>query len=331
MRRLLLATLLVLFGVSLGPAQPEKEKVVRVGIIGLDTSHVSAFTRLLNAPTPKAAFAGFKVVAAFPGGSQDIPSSRDRVAGFTAELRDKHGVEIVESIEALLPRVDVVLLESVDGRPHLKQAEPVIKAGKPVFIDKPVAGSLADAVAIYDLAKKHNVPVFSSSGLRFSPAVQELRASPKVGKVIGCTTYGPCSIDPKHPDLFWYGIHGVESLFTIMGPGCESITRSHTDGTDVVVGVWKDGRIGTYRGIRSGKADFGAVAFGDKGIAQGGSFGGYEPLLAEIVQFFRTGKPPVSAEETLEIYAFMQAADLSKERGGAPVKLSEVMERARKK
>jgi len=329
MVRFLVVALLLALVAPVGPAQPEKEKVLRVGIIGLDTSHVSAFTKLLNAAEPKPAFAGCKVVAAFPGGSPDIPASRDRVEGFTTELRDKYGVEIVDSIEALLPKVDVVLLESVDGRPHLKQIEPVLKAGKPVFVDKPVAGNLADAVALYDLAARHKVPVFSSSGLRFSPGVRELRENPKVGAVTGATTWGPCSIEPHHPDLFWYGIHGVESLYTILGPGCETLTRSHTDGTDVVVGVWKDGRIGTYRGIRSGKGDFGAVAFGDKGVVQGGAFGGYEPLLAEVVQFFKTGKPPVTPEETLEIYTFLQAADASKARGGAPVKLAEVLEAAR--
>ncbi len=331
MRRILVIGLFLVFATPLVPAQPGKEKLVRVGIIGLDTSHVSAFTRLLNAAKPRPEFAGFKVVAAFPGGSPDVPASANRVEGFTKDLRDKLGVEIVPSIEALLPKVDVVLLESVDGRPHLKQIEAVLKAGKPVFVDKPVAGNLADAVALYELAAKHKVPVFSTSGLRFSPAVRSLRDNPKVGKILGCATYGPCEIEPHHPDLFWYGIHGVESLFTILGPGCETVTRTHTKGTDLVVGVWKDGRIGTYRGIRSGKGVFGAIAFGDKGVVEGGAFGGYEPLLTEIVTFFRTGKPPVSPEETLEIYTFMQAADVSKARGGVPVKLAEVLEAARKK
>jgi hypothetical protein len=308
----------------------EAPKTLRVGIIGLDTSHVVAFTGLLNDPKAKGDLAGVRVVAAYPGGSPDLPDSRDRVKGYTATLRDKYQVEIVASIDALLKKVDVVLLESVDGRPHLGQALPVFKAGKPVFIDKPVAGSLADAVEIYDRAKKFKVPCFSSSSLRFSPGILGMRKNPKVGKVVGCTAYGPCSLEKHHPDLFWYGIHGVETLFTIMGTGCESVVRVQTKGTDLVVGTWKDGRVGTYRGLRQGKHDFGALVFGSRAITPSGGYTGYKPLVVEICKFFRTGKPPVSAAETLEIYAFMEAADASKRRGGKPVTLAAVLDKARK-
>jgi predicted dehydrogenase len=223
-----------------------------------------------------------------------------------------------------------VLLESVDGRPHLEQVKPVLKAGKPVFIDKPVAGSLADALQIYDLAKKFKVPCFSSSSLRFSPGIMVMRKDPKVGKVLGCAAYGPCSIEKHHPDLFWYGIHGVETLYTIMGTGCKSVARVHTKDTDLVTGTWEDGRIGTYRGLRKGHTDFGALVFGSKGIAPSGKYAGYEPLVEEICKFFKTGRPPVSAEETIEIIAFMEAADESKRSGGKPVTLESVMAKARK-
>jgi hypothetical protein len=312
-------------------AAQERDRPLRVGIIGLDTSHVVAFTRLLNNPQSSGDLAGVQVVAAYPGGSPDIPASKDRLEGFTKSVQGM-GVEIVDSIDALLTKVDAVLLESVDGRPHLEQARPVIKAGKPLFIDKPVAGSLADAIEIYRLAAEHKVPCFSSSSLRFYPGVQAMRSNPAVGDVVGCDAYGPCSLESNHPDLFWYGIHGVETLFTIMGPGCVSVTRVQTDGTELVTGVWKGGRIGTYRGIRQGRSSSGAVVFGSKAVApadmQGG---GYQQLVAEICKFFRTGKPPVSAEETIEIFAFMEAADESKRQGGGPVTLEAVLAKARSK
>jgi predicted dehydrogenase len=308
----------------------ESAKPLRAGIIGLDTSHVEAFTKLLNNPNAKGALAGVKVVAAYPGGSPDLPASRDRLAGFTRTLHEKLGVEIVDSIDALLPKVDVVLLESVDGRPHLEQVKPVLKAHKPVFIDKPVAGSLADAIQIYQLAEETRTPCFSSSSLRFSPKIAALRNDPKVGDVVGCDAFGPCPLEPHHPDLFWYGIHGVETLFTIMGPGCESVTRTHTPNTDLVTGIWKDGRVGTFRGIRNAKTDYGATVFGTKGITAIGGSGGYEPLVVQICKFFQTGKPPVSAVETLEIFAFMDAADQSKRQGGVPVTLASVMDKARR-
>ncbi|HLX63957.1 MAG TPA: Gfo/Idh/MocA family oxidoreductase, partial [Planctomycetota bacterium] len=263
-------------------------EILKAGIIGLDTSHVTAFTKELNAATDLPGdIGGIKVVAGFPGGSDDIPSSKDRVAGFTEGLK-KMNVEIVDSIDTLLTKVDVVLLESVDGRPHLQQVLPVLKAKKPVFIDKPVAGTLADAIEIFRIAKEMNVPIFSSSSLRFEPGVAGAKSDPKIGDVLGCDAYGHFSYEPHHPDLFWYGIHGVEELFTIMGPGCESVTRVKTKDYEIVVGVWKDGRVGQFRGILAGKQDYGAMVYGSKGIAPISGFGGYKPLVAEIAKFFKT-------------------------------------------
>jgi predicted dehydrogenase len=327
--RLALTTIGALLLGALATPAGDKATPIRVGIIGLDTSHCVAFTKILHNPKAQGDLAGFRVVAAYPGGSPDIPASKDRIDGFTKDLRDKQGVEIVDSIDELLKKVDVVLIESVDGRPHLQQAIPVIRAGKKVFIDKPIAGSLADAILIFQLAAEHKVPLFSSSGLRFSPGIAGARKNPKVGKVLGCDAFGPCSLEPHHPDLFWYGVHGVEALYTIMGTGCKTVSRAHTKDTDLVTGVWADGRIGTFRGIRGGKADYGATVFGSDGVAPAGGFGGYEPLVAAITHFFRTGEPPVRAEETIEMFAFMEAADESKRQGGAPVTIDAVMQKAR--
>jgi Oxidoreductase family, NAD-binding Rossmann fold len=300
----------------------------RVGIIGLDTSHSIAFAKALNDPSAVPEFRGYKIVAAFPKGSNDIKSSVDRIPGYTEDIK-KIGVEIVGSIEELLTKVDTVLLETNDGRLHREQALPVLKAGKRLFIDKPVAASLADAIAIYSASKKYNVPIFSSSSLRYSKGAQDIALRKTVNKVIGADTYSPCTLEKTHPDLFWYGIHGVELLFTVMGTGCKSVVRIHTNDTDTVVGTWEDNRIGTFRGIRSGKADYGGTVFGDKAVVQIGPYEGYNPLLMKITEFFHTGNPPVSAEETLEIYAFMEAADESKRRGGTPVSLEEVFKKAK--
>lgn len=323
----LAAAVVVLLVGSIASADDGKPPL-RAGIIGLDTSHCVAFTKIFNDPKAGGDLAGVKVVAAFPGGSSDIASSRDRVEGFTKQMQGMN-VEIVDSIPALLAKVDVVLLESVDGRPHLEQVRPVMEAGKPVFIDKPLAASLADAIAIAELGKKHGVPWFSSSALRFGPSVQKAGHDEKIGDVVGCDAWSPCPLEPTHPDLFWYGIHGVETLFTVMGPGCASVSRTQTKGTDVVVGVWTDGRIGTFRGLRTGKEGYGGTVFGTKGIGPVGGYEGYQPLVEQIARFFKTRKPPVSADETLQIMAFMEAADESKRQHGAPVTLDSVMAKAR--
>lgn len=306
---------------------PAEEKVFRIGMIGLDTSHVTAFTRQINDPEKNY---GCKVVAGYPGGSPDIPDSANRLEGFTKQLREQFGVEIVDSIEELCQKVDGVMLESVDGRPHLAQARPVIAAKKPVFIDKPMAGNLGDVLEIFREARENNVPCWSSSSLRFSPGLADIRNSEKFGKVLGCDVFSPCSLEEHHPDLYWYGAHGVEMLFTIMGTGCQSVRRAHTKDAEFVVGIWKDGRIGTYRGLRSGKIDYGVSVFGTKAIGPVVASAGYAPLVEEIVKFFKTGKAPVPPEETIEIFAFMSAADESKAHGGAEVSLASVIEEAQK-
>jgi len=309
------------------PAADPQQTGLRAGIIGLDTSHVIAFTKALNDPQAKPDIAGCRVVAAYPQGSPDIKSSTVRVPGYTKQMQEM-GVQIVDSIEDLIKQVDVVLLETNDGRPHLQQLLPCLKAGKPVFIDKPIAGSLTDAVAIFEAARKYKTPVFSSSSLRYTSGAQSLRSG-KLGKIVACDAYSPCSLEQTHPDLFWYGIHGVETLFTVMGAGCTSVTRSSAPDMDVVVGTWNDGRIGTFRGLRSGARGYGGTAFCEKGIQAIGPYEGYRPLVVQIVKFFRTRRPPVSSTETLEIYAFMEAADESKRLRGVPVPLKTVMDRAR--
>ena len=300
---------------------------VKVGVIGLDTSHSVAFTKLLNDPAAKADLAGYKVVAAYPHGSKDIESSVSRIPGYTDEMK-KMGVEIVSSIAELLQKTDVILLETNDGRLHLEQAMQVLKARKPVFIDKPVAASLKDCISIYKAAKEAGVPVFSASSLRYMKNAGEIREGKMVGKVYGADTYSPAHLEPSHPDFFWYGIHGVEALFTVMGTGCTEVSRVSTDDTDVVTGIWNDNRIGTFRGMRREKTGYGGTAFGETGIAPIGPYEGYRPLLVEIVKFFKTGTAPVSPEETLEIYAFMEAADESKRQGGRSVTLKKVMDKA---
>ncbi len=320
-----LYSLLAMLTFGAGWARAEE---LRLGMIGLDTSHVIAFTNAINHPDAEGELASMRVVAGYPGGT-DIPPSRDRVEKFTNQLREK-GLTIVDSIPELLEHVDAILLESVDGRPHLEQARVVIEAGVPLFIDKPAAGSLADVIAIFDLAKKHNVPCFSTSSLRYTPDVIAYRTGEKdAGRVTGCATWGPCSMQPPMPDLFFYGVHGIEMLYTIMGTGCESVTRTSTEGTDLVTGRWKDGRVGTYRGLRQGKKDFGAVVFETDSIQWLKRSGGYEPLLQEIGRFFKTSEPPVSAEETIEIFAFMEAAEESKRLGGKPVSIDDVISQAR--
>jgi len=297
---------------------------LRLGLIGTDTSHVTAFAKLLNDPASPDHVAGARVVAAFKGGSLDIESSISRIDRFTSELVDKYGVKIVDSITDLCGQVDGILLTSVDGRAHLPQFRLAIACGKPVFIDKPLASTLEDARSIARVARDAGVPWFSSSSLRFGE-VAKLRAD----GLEGASTWGPGPLEEHHQlDLSWYAIHPIEMLYTILGPGCEEVTRMSTADADVVTGRWKDGRIGTARALRP-YATYGAVAFRkptgksqnvtSQVIDESGN--GYAGLVREIVKFMETKQPPVSNAETLEIFSFMDAAQRSKEQGGAVVRL----------
>jgi hypothetical protein len=297
---------------------------LRLGLIGLDTSHATAFTELLNNPAAKDHVAGAKVVAAFKGGSPDIPSSIERVEEYTAVLRDKYGVQIFDTIAQVCAEVDAVLIESVDGRPHLDQARIVIAAKKPLYIDKPLGGSLRDALEILRLAREAGVPLFTSSSLRFGKATQAVRAG-SIGRVRSAETTSPAHLQEHHPDLYWYGVHGCESLFTVMGTGCVSVERRTTaEGLIEVVGKWPGDRTGIFRESKT----YGGAARGEKGEAPVGSFDGYAPLVVEIVKFFQTRVSPVPPAETIELFAFMEAADESKRRGGKAVTLAEVLKKA---
>jgi len=226
-----------------------------------------------------------------------------------------------ELLGLLEPTVERLGYELVDLEVRLGSGNGLVR----VFIDKPVAGTLGDAIEIYRLAKKHNVPCWSASSYRYYPSLTELK-NKDVGEVRGAISYGPCHYEPHHPDLFWYGVHPTEALFTVMGTGCESVVRTATENTDVVTGVWSGGRVGTLRGLRNAKTPHQVIVFGTTAVAAQEGGGNYAPLIREVMQFFKTGVAPVSARETIEIFAFMEAADESKRRGGVPVKISEILD-----
>ncbi len=292
---------------------------LRLGIIGTDTSHVTAFVKILNDPMSPDYVPGARIIAAYKGGSKDIQESASRVDKFTEELHTQWKVDFYSDISTLCKHVDAVLLTSLDGRVHLEQVKPILAAHKPVFIDKPLASTLADAREIDRLAKAAGVPWFSASSLRFG----ELGTSMKFNDALGVTTWGPGPTEAHHQlEYSWYAIHPIELLYTLMGTGCEQVTVMSGKDEDVIVGRWKDGRVGTVRTLRP-YGTYGADVYRPKGVTQSKAKTqeGYRPMLVEIVKFFETEQPPVPNEETLEIFAFLDAAQRSKAAGGAPMKL----------
>lgn len=311
---------IVCFLLLLGGAGTVSAADIRLGIIGTDTSHAVVFTRALNDASAANHIPGARVVAAFKGGSPDVKESASRVDKYAEELRDKWGVKFVDKIPAMCSEVDGILLESLDGRKHLSQVKEAVTCGKPIFIDKPLASTYADAKAIAQTAAGAHVPWFSASSLRFSE-IQSLKQQPLNGAI----TWGPGPTE-KHQalDLTWYGIHAVDMLYTLMGTGCSEVTMVSSGEADVATCKWEDGRIGTVRVDRP-YSKFGAVAFRAKNQVDAlpDIKVDYLPLVREIVKFMNTKQPPVSNAETLEVMQFMDAAQRSKEHNGAPVSMQQ--------
>jgi hypothetical protein len=298
-----------------------QDRVVRIGIIGLDTSHSTAFTELLNTPSDDPYVQRFEVVAAYPYGSQTIESSYKRIPGYIEQVK-KYGVVITDSIEQLLEQVDCVLLETNDGRLHLEQAAEVFKSGKPVYVDKPAGATLGQTIALYKLAEHYGVKTFSTSALRFSPENVKIRNG-VYGPVLGADCYSPHHPEATHPDFGFYGIHGVETLYTVMGTGCREVSRVHSEYGDIVSGVWEDGRLGTFRAVNVGPNIYGGTVVTNDGTVPCGGYEGYRVLLNQILDFFLTGELPFEPEETVEIFTFMKASNMSLERGGKTITLEE--------
>lgn len=297
------------------------EKTIRVGIIGLDTSHAVLFTEMLNNKAHPYHVQGGKVIAAYPGGSADFELSYSRVEGYTAKLRDQFDVQIMNSVEGVVELVDAMLLESVDGRVHLEQFKRVASCGngKPVFIDKPLTINTQEAEEIFAVAAKFNVPIMSSSSLRYAEAITQSLSDEEKGHIIGVDCYGPMPLQPTQPGLFWYGIHTVEMLFAALGGNCLQVTTSSTENHDLVVGAWEDGRIGTIRGNRQGNQTFGAMLHREQGSqfvdinAHPKPY--YASLLEQIMVLFTKGVTDIAPQETIQIIRFIEAANESKQSG----------------
>lgn len=333
---------LCLFASAPGQAQ----RPVRVGVLGLDNYQAVAYAQLFNDPKAAGDLAGVRVVAAYPAAaSPDIAESVDGLPKWKKQIA-AFDVKLVDSVDALLHGCDAVMIMSLDGRKHLEQARAVLKAGKRLYIGRPLAASWTDAVAILKQIKESKTPCCTSSQHRFSPGFSGMRNHPEVGRVLGCDIYGGCPTEPSHAELYWHALHSIEAMYAIMGTGCESVRCTSTPFAEAITAVWADGRVGTYRGIKKGAIKYSATVFGDKGVSVSGIYGhgvpvkgvvptndkymGYEGIAIEMAKFFKGGAVPVPVAETLEIFAFMEAAHESKRQKGATVRLSDILTKDQK-
>lgn len=291
---------------------------VKIGMIGLDTSHATAFTKLLNDANHPYHVKGGEVVMAFPVGSDDFELSYSRIKGITKEV-EQCGVQVVDTIEEVADHCDAILVESVDGRVHLEQVSILAPFKKPIFIDKPLCLRSTDALEIVKLSERYGTPIMSSSALRFAQDLRRALATGDKGNIIGADCFGPMEMVETQPGYFWYGIHTIEMLYTILGCGSQHVTAFSNQDTDLIISKWKDGRIGTVRGNRLGNYHFGAVIHFEKGNEyvqiDSSQKPFYASLLEQILMFFNSGETNIPVNETMEIIRFIEAANESRETG----------------
>jgi len=293
--------------------------MIKIGIVDTDSSHATEFTRRINhvAIDEEQWVEGARVVAAYPGYSEAVADFRTKNEQYTQALIE-YGVEMVDAPEALLGKVDAAIVVSDDGRRHYAPARMFIEAGVPTFVDKPMACALSEAVELAELAQERGVPLYSGSSLRYSPEVVEVAAGAAIGGVVGADTISPSKVAVEGvPGLMYYGIHAVEILYTLLGPGCESVQAIDSPLGILVAGRWRDGRLGGVRGFVEGVAGFGFRAVGETGTRQElvSAQYIYRELLKRVIAMFETGEPPIDVRETLEMIAFIEGALKSAETG----------------
>jgi len=295
--------------------------MIKIGLIGLDTSHATAFTALLNDPTNPNHREGGKVVAGWPGGSPDFANSANRVEGFTNELREKYQVEMMDSPEAVAKAVDLIFITAVDGRVHPELLSKVAPFGKPVFIDKPFALTADGAKEMIDRAAKEGIPLMSCSSLRYSEFLLEAMKEGREG-ILAADFYGPMNEVETQPGLFWYGCHAVEMMVTVMGTGCREVSCHKSESNDVLTAIYEDGRMATLHGLRGSHSKFGAVLHRASGPVTIDASGGrpfYLGTIDAIMDNLPNGQSPIPAEEMLEVVAIIEAGNASREANGKVV------------
>ena len=294
-------------------------KIIRFGIVGLE-GHGPVFAEHVNGEG--ADVEGARVTAAMTVPSTMFPP--DVLAAGEQKARDL-GIEIVDEPEALADKVDAILVLHDNGARHLEDVRRLAPLGKPLFIDKPLEVSAARAAELVRLCAQNNCPVFSASSLRFSVEIQKALGNEGDGPVRSALAWSPFSQRPEIPGWFYYGVHAVEPLYTLLGSGCQEVRCVRSDQGAVAVGLWNDGRLGVARAVSTQAHGYGFTVWRDRSTRTAviNTRFIYPGLLKQIRSFAATGVSPVDPAESVEGMAFLQAANESMDRDGAAVALAQ--------
>lgn len=283
---------------------------LKIGMIGLDTSHCQTFARLLHDESDPNHIPGARIVAGCPAATPDWDKSAGRVDRFTTMLREEYGAAIFDRPEAVAEASDLVMITAVDGRRHRALFEQIAPQGRPTFIDKPFATSVADAEAMLTLAGKHDLPLMSSSALRYADTFQTAMRDDRLGPIRGIDVFGPMALEGALPGLLWYGCHGIEMIVAAMGPGCRDIQVVGNENGEMHSLTWDDGRLASYRGIRDGASQFGATIHRKEGFQQIDILASDRPfyvgLLEAVLASLPEGRSDVPSDQMREVVRIME-------------------------
>lgn len=284
--------------------------MIKVAIVGLDTSHSIEFPRRMQAADcpPDQLVPGMRAVTClrFETPFQDKKGLDERQSRL-----ESWGVRVTTRFEEAVADCDAIMLEINDGAFHLDYFKKVAALGKPVFLDKPLATTLSDGRAILRLMHKHKTRVWSGSSLPFCPDMDGTRG--KLAEIKRAHVFGALGDAPAGDSLVWYGVHTFEMLQRIMGTGALSVRALETRGSILAVVDYGAGREGVVETIRGtwlyGGSIQGLIKKEPVVVPFTCNFTyGYRDILRRIKTFFAGGAAPVDMRTTFEGLAMMTAA-----------------------
>ena len=245
----------------------------------------------------------------------DDPADAPRVAKAS---RIEH---VVAQPEEVIGHVDAVIVATDDGDDHVRRARPFIEAGLPVFVDKPMATNIAD---LNQFLRWHldGKTILSTSGMRYMPETRQItERREQLGDLRWLTSFTSKTWER-------YGIHALEAIYPVLGPGFISAQTNHQAGSDIVHLTHRSGVPVTLAAIHDASGSFGAVhAYGTKGdlpLKLADTYTAFRAQLVAFIELLRTGTRPLPCSQTLELMTIIIAGIRSREQGGAKITLADI-------
>ncbi len=224
---------------------------------------------------------------------------------------------IVKRPEDVIGEVDAVIIATDDGADHVRRVRPFVEAGLPVFVDKPMATTSGD-LAQFISWRKQRARILSSSGMRYAPELAELENERWMWLTsITCKTWER------------YGIHALEPVFKILGPGFSEVRTSPREGADIVTCQHSGGALATIAAVHEAYGSFGVIhAYGGtthRSIQMKDTYSAFRNQMLAVVAWIESGTNPYPFSDTVELMAVILAGIESRKRGGEAVCIKEIL------